>query len=459
MNGFRVSMLLLLITLVQTNFPVAAQDAATSNLDIAEKKNQPATRVIFQQDIQSEAATLKPVKTDGTTEAVTEDPPKLLETGWRHTIVLVKADWRNAIASDKILNDIRSVCSAEEFEWLQSLDSDPLQLGPSLVFGRPGYVATFESAGDFAEQLAWLDHYGLMKGWIDTKSSEDSILSTIPTIQTIAKTRPHSSLLWKTRLIQDISNSDYVKNPFRRLVINRTLLFDDGSGDGTDDRWQFIDISNIEAGTEIAGVADTAFVVHFFPLQRDAGIRSELANMADTVAFLVVHPNESEFAEAMSHKPSERIARRRYHFEPGDFMASVSEQSIPTHGWDVTMGNKAANVAETSALLPEVLDARLKKIKVDLKDLELRIQAEEGQIRNPNVNQGNQTREVRSLIEQAFDLRQQMQELESQRLRLKLQELEKKLAVRAKSREAMVERRMEEFHHSESDSSVSPQEP
>lgn len=88
------------------------------------------------------------------------------------------------------------------------------------------------------------------------------------------------------------------------------------------------------------------------------------------------------------------------------------------------------------------------QLRGELATLELAVQAGSGQLSNPNVDQDQQTRELRKLVERSFDLRQQLQELEVQRLRLKLQQVESNLAVRAKSRDAMVERRIQELSNS-----------
>lgn len=103
-------------------------------------------------------------------------------------------------------------------------------------------------------------------------------------------------------------------------------------------------------------------------------------------------------------------------------------------------------------------DARIAELRAELLTLDLAVLAASGQVNNPNVDQAQQTRELRKLVEQSFDLRQQLQELEAQRLRLKLQQVENNLAVRAKSRDAMVERRMEELRRPDSGNKVPPQE-
>lgn len=57
---------------------------------------------------------------------------------------------------------------------------------------------------------------------------------------------------------------------------------------------------------------------------------------------------------------------------------------------------------------------------------------------------------LRKQVEQAFDVRQQLQELEAQKLRLKLQIIEANLSARQKNRERIVERRVEQLQSSDS---------
>ena len=52
---------------------------------------------------------------------------------------------------------------------------------------------------------------------------------------------------------------------------------------------------------------------------------------------------------------------------------------------------------------------------------------------------------LRKQVEQAFDVRQQLQELEAQKLRLKLQLIEANLNTRQKNRDGIIERRVEEL--------------
>ena len=62
-----------------------------------------------------------------------------------------------------------------------------------------------------------------------------------------------------------------------------------------------------------------------------------------------------------------------------------------------------------------------------------------------DVNQGEDAKGLRSQVEQAFDVRQQLQQLEAQKLRLKLQKIEANLEAREKNRDQIIKRRMEEL--------------
>ncbi len=106
----------------------------------------------------------------------------------------------------------------------------------------------------------------------------------------------------------------------------------------------------------------------------------------------------------------------------------------------------------------EFLSSQISSLKVELLKIENEIQVVAAKSKNPDLDAPTQTRELRKLVEQSFDLRQQLQELEAQRLRLKLQQVENNLAVRAKSRDAMVERRMEELRRPDSGNNVVPQD-
>lgn len=91
------------------------------------------------------------------------------------------------------------------------------------------------------------------------------------------------------------------------------------------------------------------------------------------------------------------------------------------------------------------LDNELQAMRTNVESMELAILAGSGQLTRPFVDQDDQLRELRSLVEQAFDARHRLQQAEARRLRLKLEEIERNIEVRAINRDAIIERRMRDI--------------
>ena len=92
----------------------------------------------------------------------------------------------------------------------------------------------------------------------------------------------------------------------------------------------------------------------------------------------------------------------------------------------------------------QALEQRIKGLRTELSTLEQNVRSA-SQSSSKFKSETDQRHELRKQFEQSFDLRQQLQELEAQRLRVKLQQVENNLVVRAKSREAIVDRRLREL--------------
>ncbi len=92
----------------------------------------------------------------------------------------------------------------------------------------------------------------------------------------------------------------------------------------------------------------------------------------------------------------------------------------------------------------QALEQRIEGLRTELSTLEQNVRSA-SQSPSKFKSETNQRHELRKHVEQSFDLRQQLQELEAQRLRVKLQQVENNLAVRAKLREAIVDRRLREL--------------
>lgn len=341
--------------------------------------------------------------------------PELSREGWRYKIVLLKANWCNLSERENILKDIKTTCTAEQFERLKSLDTDPLSLGPSIAFGRPGLVARFTSAKSLGQQIAWLHQNGLIKDWINSNKIDNGVLLDIPAIRSMAENRPESRLVWNVSLIQDDVSASYVKYPFRRLKINRVLGFETEPNVKAGESMDYLDVTNLEIGGESATVAPEAFVTHFFSLQRDAAIRAQLAEAADVVAFLIVYPDRPEFTRLLNSKTNEYAASPKYHFKLGDIS------------------------------MPVDLDTRIGILRQEFENLELAVHAGTESKTVLGANEEEHQRELRQLAEKSFDLRQQLQRLELQRLKLKVQEIENNLAIREKSRASIIDRRLEDL--------------
>ena len=92
----------------------------------------------------------------------------------------------------------------------------------------------------------------------------------------------------------------------------------------------------------------------------------------------------------------------------------------------------------------EALEQRIEDLRTELSTLEQNVRSASQSPSNLK-SETDQRHELRKQVEQSFDLRQQLQELEAQRMKVKLQQVEKNLVLRARSREAIVDRRLREL--------------
>jgi len=93
-------------------------------------------------------------------------------------------------------------------------------------------------------------------------------------------------------------------------------------------------------------------------------------------------------------------------------------------------------------------DEQIAKMRAELAELDKTTQSagsRETASTATDVNQGEDAEGLRSQVEQTFDVRQQLQELEAEKLRLKLQMIESNLESRQKNRDRIIERRVEEL--------------
>ncbi len=90
------------------------------------------------------------------------------------------------------------------------------------------------------------------------------------------------------------------------------------------------------------------------------------------------------------------------------------------------------------------LEPRLAKLRDELDQLEKSV-ATSAVAKQSDADETSRQAELRKKVEQAFDTRQQLQGLEAQRMRLKLQMIETNLEARQKDRQSIVDRRIEQL--------------
>ena len=94
---------------------------------------------------------------------------------------------------------------------------------------------------------------------------------------------------------------------------------------------------------------------------------------------------------------------------------------------------------------PASLESQLATLRRQLGDVESAVISNARATKSSERDDTPESRELRTLVEQAFDVRQQLQELEARRMRLKLQQIEANLAQRAKARDALIVRRLKDL--------------
>jgi hypothetical protein len=93
------------------------------------------------------------------------------------------------------------------------------------------------------------------------------------------------------------------------------------------------------------------------------------------------------------------------------------------------------------------IESEISELREEFKRLELAVGDGIKKVDSTKDGKEDHLRELRELVEKSFDLRQKLQRLEAQRMKLKLQLIETNLDAREKAREAIVERRMTELRN------------
>lgn len=105
----------------------------------------------------------------------------------------------------------------------------------------------------------------------------------------------------------------------------------------------------------------------------------------------------------------------------------------------------AGSSTESTTVDVSVLETQVAGLREELENLEVAVRANAGSTSSPGQKEEDHQRELRKLVEQSFDLRQQMQRLEAQRMKLKLRLIETNLNAREEARQAIVERRLKDL--------------
>ncbi len=99
-------------------------------------------------------------------------------------------------------------------------------------------------------------------------------------------------------------------------------------------------------------------------------------------------------------------------------------------------------VNKVSNLNVNIADERIAKLRAELTQLEQTTRSGSALKEAPDSNADIQTQPLRKQVEQAFDVRQQLQQLEADKLRLKLQIIESNLESRQKNRDRIIDSRV-----------------
>ena len=154
-------------------------------------------------------------------------------------------------------------------------------------------------------------------------------------------------------------------------------------------------------------------------------------------------------------KPNQRNAVARIDTDRKSMLkeaeAKLKELSAASATTD-TVSSTEPSVGNVSAL-----ESQVAKLREELDNLELAVRAIAGTSSSPGQKEEDQQRELRRLVEKSFDLRQQMQRLDAERMKLKLQLIETNLDARETAREAIVERRFRDLLDGKDDPSNSVQ--
>lgn len=91
------------------------------------------------------------------------------------------------------------------------------------------------------------------------------------------------------------------------------------------------------------------------------------------------------------------------------------------------------------------IESRIARLRSELQTLDVSLQADSEKIDPNSPKKDAEKQALQTRVEQAFDARQELQRLEAQRMRLKLQTIEANLDTREKNREDIIQQRVNEL--------------
>ncbi len=114
------------------------------------------------------------------------------------------------------------------------------------------------------------------------------------------------------------------------------------------------------------------------------------------------------------------------------------------HNGEATVEEHTPVQPSFGTALPDI-DRRIAELRKEQQSLEANVNKGSDVANSNDGVRDSREQALRGVVEQAFDLRQQLQRLEAQRMQLKLQLIEANLDAREKNREAIIQQRVDEM--------------
>ncbi len=420
--------LLLLALLIRLNSGLAL----TAQDDTA----RPADAVV---DKAASGAIDNPVPAQTAAETKPEVPPS-----FRIALVVLKSDWTTLPNSPAMEQEVNSVLPVN---MAATSNFKPLNAGPALAFGSPGWCSRF-SGDQLAGQMAWLKKHGLLKRIVPLGTAggivDQAEFPHLPVLDRIdGETPGEQTFQWRVTLWVERMTSDFMGGPYWQLRVNREL-----SGTGFEQRaiMEILDVAMFSIG----GDPTQAVSMNLFSLERDADMRDELHKSEDEAVFVVVYPYEEPFKKLFRKDASDDDTIPKYHPGVMDYSPfSLELTGRPRRAWRLSAESPEVppigTVDKASDLALPELSSKIDSLKQQVNELEVSTAADAETLRQSSPTDEASSDGLTASVQKLFDLRQQLQSAEAERMRLKLQTIEANFAVRIRNRDRVVQRRVDEL--------------